>query len=375
MSIPRTPTTVDPGPAGSFNWKGLNWRARSGGAGGPGVSPWLESNVVRNSDGTITFRLTPQGGCEIETTRKGFGYGDYWIVTDTPLNNMGTWTVWGSLFPYDTGAQQNGSHNEIDVQETSAWGYPPPRVIPHHWGPNGEDIQYNSQFNAPNGPLCSMARWEPGKITFWSWAGLDDKAPLIKTSTTTDRVPTPRTETLHINLWQWKNAIAPKDVHVVDFAFIPRGTPSTPTTTPPTTEPKPEPVGAIVTIGDATHALAGTDIPRETDQLVIYTPKTGTHTTTNQWGAEVPVVGGKTQGGIDRQSTGGPGVAIPKDGYVLSGHGTAREWLLAQAQLGDTVTGDVPSTPAPVSPFFAPVGCTLDQLREKHNALVKHLGL
>jgi hypothetical protein len=128
-----------------------------------------------------------------------------------------------------------------------------------------------------------------------------------------------------------------------------------------------------VTIDTSSYPLAGTDIARQADALVVYTSKTGTTTTTNQWGAEAPVVGGKVQSVADRQSTGGAGVAIPKDGYVLSGHGKAREWLLAQAQVGDKVTGAVPK-PAE-SEFFAPVGCTLDQLREKHNALVKHLGL
>jgi hypothetical protein len=148
---------------------------------------------------------------------------------------------------------------------------------------------------------------------------------------------------------------------------------TTPPVVPPPVTPPVE--GTKVTIGTSSYPLAGTDIARQADALVVYTSKTGAATTTNQWGAEAPVVGGKVNSVSDRQSTGGPGVPIPKDGYVLSGHGKAREWLMAEAQVGDAVTGDVPKTVEPVSPFYAPAGSTLDQLREKHNALVKHLGL
>ncbi len=162
--------------------------------------------------------------------------------------------------------------------------------------------------------------------------------------------------------WAFANQIIP---------LIGPGATTPPVVPPPVTEVE----GNKVTIGTASYPLAGTDIARQADALVVYTSKTGAATTTNQWGAEAPVVGGKVNSVSDRQSTGGPGVPIPKDGYVLSGHGKAREWLLAEAQTGDAVTGDVPKTVEPVSPFFAPAGCTLDQLREKHNALVKHLGL
>jgi hypothetical protein len=148
-----------------------------------------------------------------------------------------------------------------------------------------------------------------------------------------------------------------------------------PPVVPPVTPTEPPVTGKKVTLGTSSYPLAGTDIARQADALVTYTPKTGAATTTNVYGAEAPVVGGKIQSVTDRQTTNGPGVAIPKDGYVLSGHGKARLWLLEQAQVGDVVTGDVPAAATPPSPFYAPAGCTLDQLREKHNALVKHLGL
>ena len=152
-------------------------------------------------------------------------------------------------------------------------------------------------------------------------------------------------------------------------------------TPPPTT-------GKQVTLGTANYALAGTDIARGADQLIVYTKATGAATPTNTYGAEATVVGGKVQSITDRQTTGGLGVPIPQTGYVLSGHGAARLWLLEQAQINDPVTGDVPAAPPPVvipppdpaydvtkSPFYAPKGSTLAQLRQKHNDLVAHLRL
>jgi hypothetical protein len=155
-------------------------------------------------------------------------------------------------------------------------------------------------------------------------------------------------------------------------------------TTPPVT-------GKKVTLGTASYALAGTDIAREADALVVYTKTTGVATTTNIYGAEATVVNGKIQSVTDRQTTGGLGVPIPQAGYVLSGHGAARLWLLEQAQVNDAVTGDVPKAPelpteppsgpenpdydVTKSPFYLPSNATRAQIIVKHNALVAHLGL
>ena len=59
---------------------------------------------------------------------------------------------------------------------------------------------------------------------------------------------------------------------------------------------------------------------------------------TNQWGVDVVVVNSVVTEVHDRQTTGAPPVTIPADGYVLSGHGDVRAWLLAHATPGETVT-------------------------------------
>jgi hypothetical protein len=126
----------------------------------------------------------------------------------------------------------------------------------------------------------------------------------------------------------------------------------------PDAPPQPsEPVfGSTVVIGDGYHPVAGVDIPRAANALVVYTPKSGTATPTNIYGAEaaVAVVGADRSilSVSDRQSTRlASGTPIPAGGYVLSGHGTARDWLLTRARVGlaPSFANEVPA-PAPLPP-------------------------
>ena len=110
---------------------------------------------------------------------------------------------------------------------------------------------------------------------------------------------------------------------------------------------------AVVTVGSASTTLAGTNIPRAAEALVLYTrTATQTVTPTNMWGAEATVVNGKITLISDRQATSAGPVAIPLGGAVLSGHGAARVWLLDNARIGVAVTlpGAV-STPVTTGPL------------------------
>jgi len=100
-----------------------------------------------------------------------------------------------------------------------------------------------------------------------------------------------------------------------------------------------------VRIGAQTRALAGinptsTAYPggRGVDELVLYRAPI-TQTVTNQWGSEVTVgADGRVIAVLDRQITGSTtGTTVPAGGYVLSGHGTARDWLNANAVPGALV--------------------------------------
>jgi hypothetical protein len=103
-----------------------------------------------------------------------------------------------------------------------------------------------------------------------------------------------------------------------------------------------------VTIGTATYPLTGTNVARGVDQLVAYTSPV-TVTTTNMWGSEMTVVNGTVTAVNNRQSTGSStGTSVPANGYVLSGHGAAMDWLIAHATVGATVQSSV--APPPVAP-------------------------
>jgi hypothetical protein len=146
------------------------------------------------------------------------------------------------------------------------------------------------------------------------------------------------------------------------------------TTEPPTQVPEPPtlPGGSgTVTVAGQTHDVDGVNVTRGADQLVQYTPAFGATTKTNAYGAEVVVVGGK----VTSLGTGAGNNGIPPGGYVLSGHGEARDWLLANARTGVLVSmegEEAPTAPKP-NPGAAYIATGLDDVVGKHNALVNRL--
>ncbi len=70
---------------------------------------------------------------------------------------------------------------------------------------------------------------------------------------------------------------------------------------------------------------------RDANELVLYTPAHGPRTGTNQYGIEAVVRGGIVT------SCEGNNSRIPRDGFVLSGHGRASEWILANLSPGTEV--------------------------------------
>ncbi len=91
--------------------------------------------------------------------------------------------------------------------------------------------------------------------------------------------------------------------------------------------------------GDS-YELAGVDVPREEDALVLYTPANGAASPASRWGVEAAVAGGMVAEVRDRaaeETDPGP-VPIPRGGYVLSGHGKAAGWLAKTLAPGTAVT-------------------------------------
>lgn len=100
-----------------------------------------------------------------------------------------------------------------------------------------------------------------------------------------------------------------------------------------------------ITVNGQTRNLDGINVRRLTNYLVKYTPAFGASTQTNIYGYEAAVVGGK----VTKVANGVGNMAIPANGFVLSGHGTSRTWLRTNAVVGATVS-DGTVTPPPTPP-------------------------
>lgn len=97
---------------------------------------------------------------------------------------------------------------------------------------------------------------------------------------------------------------------------------------------------AITKIDPTIHNNAtGTYFPgvRGTNQLIIYTPEYGEKTNTNEYGTEAIVEGNTVK------SLSGADSYIPKNGFVISGHGTAQNWINKNITVGTKVYIDQPN--------------------------------
>ena len=100
----------------------------------------------------------------------------------------------------------------------------------------------------------------------------------------------------------------------------------------------------VIAPGGARYELAGTDATRGNDQLIQYTPGYYRKSPPGAAGLDVYVVGGKVVEARDRaqavyvERKPDPGsIDVGAGGFVLSGHGAARKWLLANLKVGDAV--------------------------------------
>lgn len=84
------------------------------------------------------------------------------------------------------------------------------------------------------------------------------------------------------------------------------------------------------------YDLFGTNKVRAGNTLVKYTADYPKTPHANRWGAEAVIVDDKVAEIVDGITT-GKIANIPVNGYVLSGHGSARTWMLENLKVGDTV--------------------------------------
>jgi hypothetical protein len=223
--------TINPGPAGDFSWKGLNWVKRAD-PGSPSYNGlWSKSNVTGpDSSGYLTFHITNPNGnnpvsAEIDSTRTGFGYGTYTVVVGTNLSGLNKSLVNGCLFTYDDGNPP--TYNEMDICETSAWGATGPVGLDHTYYKlvNGSSNGVVDTVPIPSIPeMTHRLIWTPGQLIFDSFAGTGTTGQLISHTVQTSGVAIPHTEALVYNLWAFNSGaanVAPFDVVVRDLSFAP----------------------------------------------------------------------------------------------------------------------------------------------------------
>jgi hypothetical protein len=106
------------------------------------------------------------------------------------------------------------------------------------------------------------------------------------------------------------------------------------------------------------HRIASTDAFRGNDELCFYTVGFYAKKPPSEAGVDVYVVEGRIAeirdraGAVFLQNKPDPGpVAVGKDGFVLSAHGAARRWVLANLKVGDAVSLDGKAPVSAVSPY------------------------
>ncbi len=240
MPIQPTPATVDPGPAGDFRWKGLNFKRRRGGGGPSNAAAWEPNNVIGpDRHGSVTLRISNPTGTrprasEMVSTAKGMGYGTYALTVGTNLAIMHDNLVFGGLFTYDGSQAAHMSHNEIEVCETSSWGKGAPVMLDYTYFSDNPDTKSSvgighvvvRQPVSRDAVQTHMMRWEAGKITWWSWIGSDVTHKPFRSGRTTADVPIPQDERITMNLWDFGagGAAMPRfEVILRDFSFVPLG--------------------------------------------------------------------------------------------------------------------------------------------------------
>ena len=194
--------TANLSPPKMLHFSGYDWLVRDllsyrGGS----MNSFDPANAWTDENGALHLHITKnQDGwscAEVKLTRS-LGYGTYlFVVRD--ISHLEPSAVL-SLFTWDgTGTDEN--RHELDI-EMSQWGVP-----------NSENAQYVVQpyyiptntvrFNVPAGVLTHAFRWEPGQVTFTTYAGaqLAGRVPALDQHVFTAHVPTPGGEVARINLY------------------------------------------------------------------------------------------------------------------------------------------------------------------------------
>jgi hypothetical protein len=220
--------TPDPSsPPKMIHFSGYDWLVRNllsyrGGS----MNSFDPANAWTDENGALHLSVTKnQDGwscAEVQLTRS-LGYGTYFfVVRDT--SHLEPSAVL-SLFSWDGMVGTDENRQELDI-EMSRWGVS-----------NNENAQYVVQpyyiptnivrFNVPAGTLTHSFRWEPGLVTFTTYAGaqVSGQAHPLNQHVFTAHVPSAGGEVVRINLYIFGWGKAPlqheNEIVIEKFKYYP----------------------------------------------------------------------------------------------------------------------------------------------------------
>lgn len=219
-----------------LQFAGRDWVARDSSwkSGGPQANDtWSRTNVTV-TDNKAVLRISPKtdvtsgetygpAGAELVSVNH-MGYGTYEVRFTADFSQFDKWATFG-LFMFDWDDDVPG-HGEIDLVEIGKWGKTDLAAKLTHYPT--DDPVHSPEFAWPPSLTKGIVRmaWEPGRIT---WTLIDGNSrETLHTATTTDRVPVPRRQKLHMNLWVFNaagwDAAKAASVTIDGFTFIKQST-------------------------------------------------------------------------------------------------------------------------------------------------------
>jgi hypothetical protein len=123
----------------------------------------------------------------------------------------------------DRGEEQN--HREIDI-EISRWGDVASQnaqyVIQPYYVPANV-----ARFSMPSGVVTHSFSWKPGQVEFKTvrGSGVDNKSSVVAEHLFKSGIPTPGSESIHLNLYVFRNTQSPlqngAEVIIEKFEYLP----------------------------------------------------------------------------------------------------------------------------------------------------------
>ncbi len=214
-----------PAAGAPVHFSGYDWTARATVSDHGGVpNEYNPANVWIDDKGYLHLRMAQRDGqwtCAEVSLNRSLGYGTYrFVVQDSA--HLRPSAVLG-MFTWDD-VRSSDFRNELDI-ELSRWG-----------DPNGKNAQYVVQpffepdnlarFSAPAGALTYVVLWEPGRVSFKTVRNDSaSKGAPVGEHVFTSRIPTPASETVHIDLYDFHHSESssqePAEAVIEKFDFVP----------------------------------------------------------------------------------------------------------------------------------------------------------